>query len=84
MADIDSDEHRPHAGHFVRQLQVEKVASHLAVELLDDVRGLGKVEFGAVASSDDLRRDLIQLKELFVLIVELLIAENEDKHFGEA
>ena len=40
MAHVNSNQHSLHAVHFVRELQVEKVTSHLTVHLLQHVGGL--------------------------------------------
>ena len=40
MAHVNSNQHSLHVVHLFRELQVEKVASHLAVHLLQHVGGL--------------------------------------------
>ena len=85
MAHIDTDQHRLHVAHLVGQFEVEQVAAHLAIELFQDVGGLGEVEGGEAAlSSHDLRGDVVELVQLLVLVVEVLPAEDHDKHLREA
>ena len=47
VANIDTDQHRLHVAHLVGQFEVVEVAAHLAIELLQDVGGLGEVEVTA-------------------------------------
>ena len=64
---------------------MEQVAAHLAIELLQDVGGLGEVEGGrAACGSHDLRGDVVQLVQLLVPVVEALPAEDHDKYLWEA
>ena len=85
MAHIDTYQHRLHVAHLVGQFEVEEVAAHLAIELLQDVGGLGEVEGGEAAlSSHDLRGDVVELVQLLVPVVEVLPAEDHDKHLWEA
>ena len=85
MAHIDTDQHRLHVAHLVGQFEVEQVAAHLAIELFQDVGGLGEVEGGETAlGSHDLRGDVVELVQLLVLVVEVLPAEDHDKHLWEA
>ena len=93
MAHIDANQHGLQVLYLFRQLEVVQVAAHLAIDLLEDVRGLREVESPlllAARSHNDtlgaynLRGDLVQLVQLLVLIIEVLISEDHDKHLREA
>ena len=66
MANIDSNQHRPHVVHGRWEFQVEKIALDLGVDLPEDVRSLAHVEGAPIANCDDLRRDLELMEELLV------------------
>jgi len=84
VADIDTNEHGLHVGHLVRELEVEEISTHLGVDLLQDVRGLGKIELHSVARGHNLRRDLVDSVQVFVGLIKLLISEHSDNDFREA
>ena len=44
MADIDSNEHRLHIVHGLRELHIEEITASLAIDLLQYVCRLGQVE----------------------------------------
>lgn len=84
MANIYTDEHCLHTVHLLWQFQVEQVAAHLAVNLLQHVRCLREIEFSSISGGHDLGRNLVQLVKLLVLLVQALVTEDQDDHFWEA
>lgn len=54
MADVDTDQHGLAVLHLLGELEVEEVGAHLAVDLLEDVRGLGEVELLPIPGGDHL------------------------------
>ena len=70
MAHINANQHRLHRLHGVRELHLIQVSSHLAVDLLQDVRGYGHVELSAESACYNLRRDLIQSEDLLDHLVQ--------------
>ena len=78
VANIDANQHGAHVVHGLGELQVEQVALDLRVDLPQDVRSLAHVELEAVASRDDLRRNLELMEKLLVHAVVVLVAENND------
>ena len=82
MANVDSDEHRAHLGHQLRELHGEEVATDLAVHLLQDVGCLRQVERVTVASGDDLRWHAVVSKHLLVHLVVVLASEHSQAKSG--
>ena len=86
MTDINSDQHSPHAVHLVGELQVEQIASHLAVYLLENIRGNRKINLEPFSNSHTLTGDLVEIIELFMLGIQgwVLIPEDHDEHLWES
>lgn len=82
VTNIDSDQHRFHVVHDLRELEVEEVAFDLGVDLAQDVRGLTHVEFKAIASGDNLRWDLELMEELLVHFVVMLLTKHNHDDLG--
>ena len=80
MAHIDTDEHRSHLTHGVRELHVVQIAANLAVDLLKDVCRLAEVEFVSISARDNLRRYPIFLEDFLEHRIVVLISEDCDTH----
>ena len=76
MTHVDSNQHSAPFSHLVWELQVEEITSNLAVDLFQDIRGLGQIELVAVPGCHDLGGDLVQFVELLVFIIDTLITQN--------
>ena len=81
MANVDSDEHRLQIAHVVREFEIEKITSHLAVDLAKDVASLSQVELHGVAHCDHLRRDLVHRADFLDHWVVGLSIEEADSDF---
>lgn len=82
VANIDSDQHRSHVVHDLRELEMEEVAFNLRIDLTQDVGGLTHVEFKAIASGDNLRWDLKLMEELLVHLVVVLLTKHDHDDLG--
>ena len=78
MANVDTDHHGGILVHEVRQLDSDVLSASLLVDLLHDIRGNRKVELPTVPPLDHLRDDLHLGKDLFGLVVILLIVDDEE------
>lgn len=82
MADIDTNEHGLDSFEHSGELHGEEIAADLRVDLSEDVRGLGHVEFGSVAHSDHLRWHLVLLEQLLVHLVVVFVGEDHQDDQG--
>lgn len=82
MTNIDSDQHRLHVVHDLRELEVEEVAFDLRVDLTQDVGSFTHVELESIASGDNLRWDLKLMEELLVHLVVVLLTEHDHDDLG--
>ncbi len=78
MTHINTDQHRSHIVHSLRELQVEQVTLDLRVDLAKNVGSFTHVELETIASGDDLGWDLELVEQLLVHLVVVLLAENND------
>ena len=78
MADVDTDQHGALVVHGVWELHLVEVTADLAVDLTQDIGGLGQVEAHGIADRDDLRGDLVHHARIFDLFVVGLAIQNAD------
>ena len=82
MANINSNKHGLHVLHYLRELQIEKVSSYLAIDLSQDIAGFGSIERESILGCNHLRWNLVLLEELLVhLVVVCIVKDNNNHHW---